>query len=59
MFRISEVITINEELTTSIYKVSENVENLSIKENDLKECLIRLVPHDYKYYIDSVIQNDL
>ena len=56
MFRVSEVITVNEESITPIYKVRKNVEKFSIKENDLKEYLIRLAPRDCKSYIDSVIQ---
>lgn len=35
MFRVSEVITVNEEAITPIYKVRENVEKFSIKEVDL------------------------
>lgn len=41
MFRVSEVITVNEESITPIYKVRKNVEKFSIKENNLKEYLIR------------------
>lgn len=56
MFRVSEVITVNEESITPIYKVRKNVEKFSIKENDLKEYLIRFTPRDCKSYIDFVIQ---
>lgn len=56
MFRVSEVITVNEESITPMYKVRKNVEKFSIKENDLKEYLIRFAPRDCKSYIDSVVQ---
>lgn len=56
MFRVSEVITVNEESITPIYKVRKNVERFSIKEDDLKKYLIRFAPRDGKSYIDSVIQ---
>ena len=56
MFRVSEVITVNEEAITPIYKVRENVEKFSIKEVDLKEYLVRFAPRDCKPYIDLLLQ---
>ena len=56
MFRVSEVITVNEEAITPIYKVRENVEKFSIKEVDLKEYLVRFAPRDRKPYIDLLLQ---
>mgnify|MGYP004461678455 CR=1 FL=1 len=56
MFRASEVITVNEEAITPIYKVRENVEKFSIKEVDLKEYLVRFAPRDRKPYIDLLLQ---
>lgn len=34
MFRVSEIITVNEEAITPIYKVRENAEKFSIKEDE-------------------------
>lgn len=56
MFRASEVITVNEEAITPIYKVRENAEKFSIKEVDLKEYLVRFAPRDCKPYIDLLLQ---
>ncbi len=44
MFRVSEVITVNEEAITPIYKVRENAEKFSIKEDELKEYLEKFAP---------------
>ncbi len=46
MFRVSEVITVNEEAITPIYKVRENAEKFSIKEDELKEYLEKFAPSD-------------
>ena len=56
MFRVSEVITVNEEAITPIYKVRESVEKFSIKEVDLKEYLVWFAPRDGKSYIDLLLQ---
>ena len=56
MFRVSEVITVNEEAITPIYKVRENVEKFSIKEVDLKEYFVWFAPRDGKPYIDLLLQ---
>ena len=56
MFRASEVITVNEEAITPIYKVRENVEKFSIKEVDLKEYLVEFAPRGCKPYIDLLFQ---
>ncbi len=56
MFRASEVITVNEEAITPIYKVRENVEKFSIKEVDLKEYFVWFAPCDGKPYIDLLLQ---
>ena len=45
MFRVSEIITVNEEAITPIYKVRENAEKFSIKEVDLKG-LSSVYPHN-------------
>lgn len=49
MFRVSEVITVNEEAITPIYKVRENVEKFSITENELRSYLIDNIPVSIYY----------
>lgn len=56
MFRLSEVITANEEAITPIYKVRENVEKFSITEDDLREYLVRFAPKDCQEYIELLLQ---
>ena len=56
MFRVSEVITVNEEAITPIWKVRESVEKFSIRERDLKEYLVWFAPRDRKPYIDLLLQ---
>ena len=46
MFRVSEIITVNEEAITPIYSVRENAEKFSIKEDELKEYLEKFSPSD-------------
>lgn len=56
MFRVSEIITVNEEAITPIYKVRENTEKFSIKEDDLKEYLEKFVPSDCQTCIPIILQ---
>lgn len=44
MFRSSEIITVNEEAVTPIYKVRQNVARFSITENELRSYLIDNIP---------------
>ena len=56
MFRVSEIITVNEEAITPIYKVRENAEKFSIKEDELKEYLDDLV-QKYNEYLLKINPN--
>lgn len=56
MFRVSEIITVNEEAITPIYKVRENAEKFSIKEVDLKEYLEKFAPSDCQACIPIILQ---
>lgn len=56
MFRVSEIITVNEEAITPIYKVRENVEKFSIKEDELKEYLEKFAPSDCQACIAIILQ---
>lgn len=44
MFRLSEVFTASGEAITPFYKVRENVEQFQIKEEELREYLLRYTP---------------
>ena len=50
MFRVSEVITVNEEAITPIYKVRENAEKFSIKD------LEKFAPSDCQACIPIILQ---
>lgn len=56
MFRVSEIITVNEEAITPIYKVRENVEKFSIKEDELKEYLEKFAPSGCQACIPIILQ---
>lgn len=56
MFRMSEIITANKEAVTPIYKVRENAEKFSIKEDELKEYLEKFAPSDCQACIPIILQ---
>ena len=56
MFRVSEIITVNEEAITPIYRVRENAEKFSIKEDELKEYLEKFSPSDCQACIHIILQ---
>lgn len=55
IFRLSEVITVNEESVTPIYKIRENVEKFQVSENEMREYLLSY-PKEYHEYIEQILQ---
>ena len=55
IFRLSEVITVNEESITPIYKIRENVKKFQVTEDEMRKYLL-LYPQEYHEYIEQIIQ---
>ena len=56
VFLVSEIITVTGKKITPIYKVRENVEKFSIKEDELKEYLEKFAPSDCQACIPILLQ---
>lgn len=55
IFRLSEVITVNEQSITPIYKIRENVNKFRVSESDMRKYLMNY-PQECHEYIEQILQ---